>query len=354
MLAIPMAAGLSPSATGEEHRPLVGQLGARRRLGLGERGREVGGDAHHLAGGAHLRAQQGVGPGEAAERQHRLLDADVPAPRRGGQAEIGDLLPQQDPAGELGQRQPDRLGDERDRARGAGVGLDDVQPVVAANRELDVEQPDDAECLGDPGGLLADAVEHLPAQRVGRQHARRVPGVDPGLLDVLHDPGDPDGLAVAQGVDVDLDRVLQEAVEVDGGAGLGRRPGPGSRAGPRRRRRSPWHGRRARSWGARAAGSRRRARPPAPPRRWSRWRRAARCSPGGPAAPRSASDPRPGRWRRCSCPGSVTPAASRPAASLSGVWPPNWTTTPSGCSSSQTASTSSSVSGSKYSRSDVS
>jgi hypothetical protein len=37
--------------------------------------------------------------------------------------------------------------------------------------------------------------------------------VDPCLLDVLHDPGDVDLLAVAEGVDVDLDRVLEEAVE---------------------------------------------------------------------------------------------------------------------------------------------
>ena len=53
-------------------------------------------------------------------------------------------------------------------------------------------------------------------------------------------------------------------------------------------------------------------------------------------------------------PSSGTPAASSPAASLSGVWPPNWTTTPSGRSTSTIPSTSSSVSGSKYSRSDVS
>ena len=37
--------------------------------------------------------------------------------------------------------------------------------------------------------------------------------MDPGLLDVLHDPGDADVLAVAERVDVDLDRVLEEAVE---------------------------------------------------------------------------------------------------------------------------------------------
>ena len=35
----------------------------------------------------------------------------------------------------------------------------------------------------------------------------------PGLLDVLHDPGDLAALAVAERVDVDLDRVLEEPVE---------------------------------------------------------------------------------------------------------------------------------------------
>ena len=37
----------------------------------------------------------------------------------------------------------------------------------------------------------------------------------PGLLDVLHDPGDPHVVAVTERVDVDLDRILQEAIEVD-------------------------------------------------------------------------------------------------------------------------------------------
>ena len=82
------------------------------------------------------------------------------------------------------------------------------------------EQADDAERLRDPGRLLADLREHLVAERVRRQHAGRVAGVDPGLLDVLHDPRDPDVVAVAERVDVDLDRVLEEAVEVDRRAGL--------------------------------------------------------------------------------------------------------------------------------------
>jgi hypothetical protein len=49
-----------------------------------------------------------------------------------------------------------------------------------------------------------------------------------------------------------------------------------------------------------------------------------------------------------------TPLASRPSASLSGVWPPYCTITPTGFSLSTISSTSSSVSGSKYRRSEVS
>ena len=37
--------------------------------------------------------------------------------------------------------------------------------------------------------------------------------MDAGLLDVLHHGGDVGVLAVADGVDVDLDRVLEEAVD---------------------------------------------------------------------------------------------------------------------------------------------
>jgi hypothetical protein len=35
----------------------------------------------------------------------------------------------------------------------------------------------------------------------------------PGLLDVLHDPADQVGVAIADGVDIDLDRVFEELVD---------------------------------------------------------------------------------------------------------------------------------------------
>jgi hypothetical protein len=48
----------------------------------------------------------------------------------------------------------------------------------------------------------------------GRHHARAVARVDAGLLDVLHDAADDDGASlVRHGVDVELERVLQEPVD---------------------------------------------------------------------------------------------------------------------------------------------
>ena len=61
-----------------------------------------------------------------------------------------------------------------------------------------------------------------------------------GLLDVLHDPGDQDlARAVAHRVDVDLDRVLQEAVDQHGPLG-GDAALAGERAG-RHRLHDPAH-----------------------------------------------------------------------------------------------------------------
>ena len=48
--------------------------GRPRPLGLGEGAGEVPVDAHHFAGGFHLRAQQDIDAGEPVEGEHGLLD----------------------------------------------------------------------------------------------------------------------------------------------------------------------------------------------------------------------------------------------------------------------------------------
>ncbi len=193
---------------------------------------------------------------------------------------------------------PVALRDERHGPRGARVGLDHVD-VVLVERVLHVHQPDDAERERDVPGQGADLVERLAAERVRRQHAGGVAGVDAGLLDVLHDPADPDVFAVAERVDVDLDRVLHEAVEEDLALGadtveVALEP----LVGVHDLHRAPAE-HVAGSHEQREADAR--APRPAPPTRWSPSRRAAPWRRCGPAGRRSASGPRPGRSPRRSC-----------------------------------------------------
>ena len=85
----PGAGGLVGVGDGDEDGAAVRQRGAGGGLRLGERGLEVGRDAHHLAGRAHLGAEQRVGAEEAVEGQDRLLDGDVArrsSGRRAGRA----------------------------------------------------------------------------------------------------------------------------------------------------------------------------------------------------------------------------------------------------------------------------
>lgn len=74
-------------------------------------------------------------------------------------------------------------------------------------------QPLDADPARDRLGRFADAVDDLLAERDRRQRARRVAGMDPGLLDVLHDAAQVELGAVVGGVHVDLDRVVEEPVD---------------------------------------------------------------------------------------------------------------------------------------------
>ena len=335
-VAIPVAAGLSPSAT---VRNTVPWLGSRAPAAAWALANAVGKSGAIPITSPVERISGPSSESEPAKRSNgstASLTQTWPSTGSSGRSRSAIRSPEHDPAGELGERQADRLGDERHRPRGARVGLDHVQPVVAVDRELDVEQPDDAQRSRDPGRLLADLVEHLLAEPVRRQHAGRVAGVDPGLLDVLHDPGDPHLARRPRRRPHRRTARRRRPRSSPRGSGPDRscrpalRPGSGSRAGRRRCRRSPSRARRARSWGGPAAGSRPRARAAAPPRRCSRWRTAAPCSRAGRAALRTATGPRRGRSRRSRCPRIGIPAACSPAASFSGVWPPNWTTTPSG------------------------
>ena len=263
MVAIPVAAGLSPSATVMNRLgrcsgswapaaacALANAVGKSRAIPITSPVERISGPSSESA------------PAKRSNGSTASLTHTWPLRRSRGQVEVGDPLAEHDPAGELGDRQPDRLGDERHRPRRARVGLDHVQPIVAVDRELDVEQPDDARAPWRCPSVCSRICASISlAERVRRQHAGRVARVDPGLLDVLHDPGDPDVRRRRRAR-------RRRPRSSPRGSGRGRSwrrawardPRRGSRAGRRRCRRSPSPGRRARSSGARAAGSR----PPRP------------------------------------------------------------------------------------------
>ena len=219
--AIETTLGLSASLTEMNAVPELRQRAAGGALCLGERGRQVGGARHHLSGRAHLGAEHGIGAREAREREHRCLDAHLLRPRR-RQVEVAQLLAGGELAGGLDEVDPDRLRGERHRARGPRVRLEDVDGRVG-DRELEVEQPDHAERRREALDDVLDLERVRERERLRGQHAGRVAGVDAGLLDVLHHGGDVDVLAVAERVDVDLDRVLDEPVDEHGARDGGHR-----------------------------------------------------------------------------------------------------------------------------------
>ena len=211
----------------DERAALDRQRPVRGGLGLRERGAEHLVQAHDLAGGAHFGPEHGVDAlasrvAEPAERQHCLLDRDRRVQRQraavtgGGQqaflAQPGHGRAQHDPGGRLGQRHRGRLGDERHGAGRARIRLQHVQHP-AGQGVLHVQQPAHAHAAGDRLGRAPDLGDVLPAQGDRRQRAGRVAGVDAGLLDVLHHAAQIQFLAVVQGVDVDLDRVVEEPVD---------------------------------------------------------------------------------------------------------------------------------------------
>jgi hypothetical protein len=153
----------------------------------------------------------------ALEGQHRLLDGH-PAPVDGiGQHAIGAQLRQggagHDPGRHLRQRHAGRLGDERHGAAGAGVGLQH-EHLAPLDRVLDVDEADHAETLGQAAGVVDQDLAGGRIEVWRRDGAGAVAAVHARLLDVLHDPADDEVAgAVAEGVDVDLDGVLQEAVD---------------------------------------------------------------------------------------------------------------------------------------------
>jgi hypothetical protein len=206
--------GLVLVADAEEHFPLSWKHHPRCDLRLGERPPELGVDPHHFAGRFHLGAENRVDVRELDEGKDGLLDADVLRYDGVRQSELGQLPADHDLGGQFRQRDPDRLAYEGDGSGGAGVDFQD-ENLPLLDGELHVHQPHHAEFLREDLRLADDLPRDFGGNGIRRQGARGIARVHPRLLDVLHHGPDEHVGPVADRIDVDLDRTLQEAVDED-------------------------------------------------------------------------------------------------------------------------------------------
>ena len=203
---------------GQEHRSGLRQDHAGRQLALDEGLAEAHANPHHFAGGFHFRPENRVDTRKLGERKHRLLDAEVWRTHLSTDALLVQTDAGHHSGGDFGQRQSACFRDEGHGTRGARIDLQHVHqlaPVLLLDRELNVHQSDHAKRARHRGGLHAQFILQCVRQRVGRQRACRISGMDTGLLDMLHDAADEHPLAVSDAIDIDLDGIVQEAVKQD-------------------------------------------------------------------------------------------------------------------------------------------
>ena len=190
------------------------QRGTGADLRFGKGLTVAGGDAHDLAGRFHFRSQDDVHARKFGKRQHRFLDREVFHFRDQvvGNIKTFQLLADHHLGGNLGQRDPGGLADKRRGARSPRIDLQYEHPT-SFNGILDVQQPAHVESQGDACGHIPDFIDQIFADRRRRQRAGRIPGMDPGILDVFHDPGDKGRFSVTDRVDINLDSVVDKLVD---------------------------------------------------------------------------------------------------------------------------------------------
>ena len=162
---------------------------------------EVGRDAQHLAGGLHLRAELGIDAVQLLKAEDGHLDRHIGGVgvQAGAVAHVGELLAQAAADSQIDHGHTGDLGNVRHSTGRAGVDLDDIDLAVG-DRVLDVHQTGDVQLAGKAAGIIDHGVDLGLGQMLGRVDADGVAGVDTGALDLLHDAGDEEVLAIADGV----------------------------------------------------------------------------------------------------------------------------------------------------------
>src|ERR1700730_4992955 len=162
----------------------------------------------------HLRPEDRSRAWGAHDREHGGLDAHLGWLRLRWQPELVEPRARRDPARRVDEVDSGRLAHERDRPGSARIRLEDIDGSVR-DSELDVEQTDGSEFRAERTHDLHDLGLDARIEIGSGQDARGVAGMDPGLLHMFHHPADVRTGAVADGIDIHLDGILEETVDED-------------------------------------------------------------------------------------------------------------------------------------------
>ena len=190
---------------GDEHAAALGHLVAGGDQALVQGFFQVVANAQHLAGGLHLRPQVGVHVGELLKGEHRHLHRHIGGGlvQARAKAQVYQLVAQAHLGGQVAHGHAGDLTDVGHGAGGPGVHFDDVDlPIHEDVLEVDKAQGVELPAEGFGGGHNLGA--HVVVDVRGGVHGDAVAGVDARALHVLHNAGDEDVLAVADGVHLNL------------------------------------------------------------------------------------------------------------------------------------------------------
>ena len=161
----------------------------------------VGGNAQHFAGRLHLGAELGIHTVQLFKAEHRHLDGHIGCVgvQAGAIAHICQLLAQTAAHCQIHHGHAGDLGDIRHSTGGTGVHLNDVHSAVG-DSVLHIHQTGDMQLAGKAAGVVHHGIDLGLSQVLCRVDADGVAGVHAGALHLLHDAGDQEVLAVADGV----------------------------------------------------------------------------------------------------------------------------------------------------------
>ena len=165
----------------------------------------VGRNTQHLTGGLHLGAELGIHGVQLFKAEHRHLHRHIGGVgvQTGAVAHIRQLLAQAAAHGHIHHGHAGDLGDVRHGTGGAGVHLDDVHTAMG-DGILHIDQTSDMQLAGKAAGIVHHGVDLVLRQVLCRVDTDGVAGVHAGALHLLHDAGDQEVFAVADGVHLAL------------------------------------------------------------------------------------------------------------------------------------------------------